>query len=192
MVIIDSRFMSIVNVFPVKNPPDHPSGSVPIVRSIRRGTLPKLWSKIFEFPSRPSAIENPSSLWTSRVVISLTSNTVALVTIVSPNVTLTVIVFLSPFSAARGTMVRTISLDSAPGSTFNSAFVSSPEGGSSSKRYTCIGQVLLEERARIWKSSGMFPRLDIDNIVVTVSPFRTALESEIATGPKSIPLESEI
>ena len=191
-MIIESLFMSIVNVFPVKKPPDHPSGSVPIVRSISRGTFPELCRKILELPSRPSAIENPASLWTSNVVISLTSNTVAFVTTVSPNVVFTVMVFLSPFSAASGTMVRTITLESSPGCTTNSAFDSCPEGGSSSKRYTWMGHVFLEDRALTWKSSGTFPRFDIDNTVVTVSPFRTALESDIAAGPNSFPLESEI
>ena len=100
--------------------------------------------------------------------------------------------FLSPFSAASGTMVRTITLDSSPGCTTNSAFDSCPGGGSSSKRYTWMGHVLLEDRALTWKSSGTFPRFDIDKTVVTVSPFRTALDSDIAAGPNSFQLESEI
>ena len=148
IVIIESLFMSIENVFPVKNPPDHPSGSVPIVRSISSGTFPELCRKILEFPSRPSAIENPSSLCTSRVVISFTSNTVAFVMVVSPNVVLMVMVFLSPSLLREALWCESSPLIHHLGSTSNSTFVSSPEGGSSLKGYTCIGHELLEERAR--------------------------------------------
>ena len=130
----ESRFMSMEKVLPVRNPPDQPSGRVPSVSSINSGTFPELCKKILAFPSLPKDIENPSSACISRVVISFTSRTVALVTILSSKVVLTVTVFLSPFTEARGTIVLIIILDSEPGSISVCIVVTSPNGGSSSYR----------------------------------------------------------
>ena len=130
----ESRFISMEKVLPVRNPPDQPSGRVPSVSSISSGTFPELCKKILASPSLPKDIENPSSARMSRVVISFTSRTVALVTILSSKVVLTVTVFLSPFTEARGTIVLIIILDSELGSISVCIVVTSPNGGSSSYR----------------------------------------------------------